>query len=47
LRDHAETSARLATSAGCSERTAELIRWQDEPRDPIAGEQLRLADDAS
>jgi hypothetical protein len=47
LRDHAETSARLAAAAGCSERTAELIRWQDEPRDPIAGEQLRLADDAS
>jgi hypothetical protein len=47
LRDHAEASARLAAAAGCSERTAELIRWQDEPRDPIAGEQLRLADDAS
>src|SRR5258707_15121598 len=28
---HAETSARLAAAAGCSERTVELIRWQDEP----------------
>jgi hypothetical protein len=47
LRDHAELSAQLATDAGCSERTAELIRWQDEPRDPIAGERLRMADEAS
>lgn len=47
LRDHAETSARLAEAAGCSPRTVELIRWQDEPRDPDAGERLRLADEAS
>jgi hypothetical protein len=47
LRDHAETSAQLAAAAGCSERTVELIRWQEDPRDPIAGERLRLADDAS
>jgi hypothetical protein len=47
LRDHAELSAGLAAGAGCSERTVELIRWQDEPRDPIAGERLRLADEAS
>ena len=47
LRDHAETSARMAEAAGCSPRTVELIRWQDEPRDPEAGEQLRLADEAS
>lgn len=47
LRDHAELSAGLAAAAGCSERTVELIRWQDAPRDPIAGERLRLADDAS
>ena len=44
---HAETSARLAAEAGCSERTVELSRWQDEPRDPIAGERLRLADEAN
>lgn len=47
LRDHAETSARLAEAAGCSPRTVELIRWQDDPRDPEAGERLRLADEAS
>ena len=47
LRDHADLSAGLAAAAGCSERTVELIRWQDAPRDPIAGERLRLADDAS
>lgn len=47
LRDHAEASARLAEAAGCSARTVELIRWQDDPRDPIAGERLRLADEAN
>ncbi len=47
LRVHAEASAALAAGAGCSPRTVELIRHQDAPVDPIAGEQLRLADDAS
>jgi hypothetical protein len=47
LASHAETSARLAEGAGCSPRTIELIRWQDAPRDPDAGERLRLADEAS
>ena len=47
LRDHAELSARMAEGAGCSERTVELIRWQDDPRDPEAGERLRLADEAN
>ena len=47
LRDHADTSARLAEAAGCSARTVELIRWQDAPRDPEAGERLRLADEAN
>jgi hypothetical protein len=47
LRDHPELSARLAEAAGCSARTVELIRWQDDPRDPDAGERLRLADEAS
>lgn len=47
LRDHAETSAKLAEAAGCSPRTVELIRWQDAPRDPEAGERLRLADEAN
>ncbi|HEX8025230.1 MAG TPA: hypothetical protein VF484_03405 [Candidatus Limnocylindrales bacterium] len=47
LRAHAETSARMAEAAGCSRRTVELIRWQDEPHDPVAGERLRLADEAN
>ena len=47
LRDHAELSARLAEAASCSPRTVELIRWQDDPRDPEAGERLRLADEAN
>jgi hypothetical protein len=47
LRLHAETSAQLAARAGCSPRTVELIRWQDEPRDPEFGELLRLADEAN
>ncbi|HSL97451.1 MAG TPA: hypothetical protein VK831_02655 [Candidatus Deferrimicrobiaceae bacterium] len=47
LRIHAETSARLAEGAGCSPRAIDLIRWQDAPRDPDAGERLRLADEAN
>jgi len=47
LRVHAEASAVLAAAAGCSPATVELIRHQDAPIDPIAGEQLRLADEAS
>ena len=47
LRVHAEASATLAAAAGCSAATVELIRHQDAPVDPIAGEQLRLADEAS
>lgn len=47
LRDHAELSARMALDAGCSARTAELIRHQADPREPAAGELLRLADEAN
>ena len=47
LRDHAETSATLASGAGCSPRTVELIRHQDAPTDPDYGELLRLADEAN
>ena len=47
LRDHAETSAKLAAAAGCSARTVELIRHQDDPRDAEYGELLRLADEAN
>jgi hypothetical protein len=47
IRDHAELSAQMAHGAGCSPRTAALIRHQADPADPIAGELLRLADEAN
>jgi hypothetical protein len=47
LRQHAARSAELALAAACSPRTADLIRHQAEPADPVAGEALRLADEAS
>lgn len=47
LRDHAETSAAMALAAGCSPRTADLIRHQDAPIDPDAGRLLQLADEAN
>jgi hypothetical protein len=47
LRDHPETSARLAAAAGCSPRTVELIRHQEAPLDADFGELLRLADEAN
>ncbi len=43
---HAELSATLALQAGCSPRTADLIRLQSAPTD-AAGEALRRADEAS
>jgi hypothetical protein len=46
LEHHEEGSARLALQAGCSERTAELIRHQSAPTDPLAGVALQLADEA-
>jgi hypothetical protein len=47
LRTHAETSAAMAAAAGCSPRTVELIRNQDDPLDAEFGELLRLADEAN
>lgn len=47
LRDHPERSAELALNAGCSVTTAELIRHQAAPVDALAGEALRLADEAN
>ena len=41
------TRALAALEAGCSERTAELIRHQADPVDPDAGVALQLADEAS
>jgi hypothetical protein len=46
LRDHAERSAVLAESAGCSRRTIELIRNQESPLDD-AGRLLMAADEAN
>jgi hypothetical protein len=46
LHDHAERSAALAEQAGCSPRTVELIRHQDEPTDD-AGRLLHEADEAN
>lgn len=47
LRRHAETSAELASAAGCPARTVALIRYQDAPIDPDFGELLRVADEAN
>ncbi len=47
LRSHAEASAALALAAGCTEATAELIRHQAAPLDPVRGRALRLADEAN
>ncbi len=47
LASHAVDSALLARAAGCPASTAELIRHQSAPRDPVLGEALRLADEAS
>ena len=53
LRDHADRSAELALAAGCSARTAALIRAQMGRLDPASGvdprlgEALRLADEAN
>lgn len=44
---HADASASLAASAGCSPRTVGLIRHQDAPVDPEAGRALQLADEAN
>jgi hypothetical protein len=47
LGDHAVVSAAMASAAGCSARTVDLIRNQEAPRDPEFGELLRLADDSN
>ena len=45
IREHADLSADLAAAAGCSARTVDLIRYQDEPRDAEAGVLLKRADE--
>ncbi len=47
LASHAVDSALLAQAAGCPDQTADLIRHQARPRDPVLGEALRVADEAS
>lgn len=47
LERHPQHSAELAAAAGCSVRTVELIRWQEQPRDPEFGRLLKLADEAN
>ena len=46
LRRHADRSAELAAEAGCSSRTVELIRLQENPIDE-GGQLLRAADEAN
>ena len=46
LRDHAMRSAELASEAGCTARTTELIRNQEAPTDD-AGRLLLAADEAN
>ena len=47
LATHPEQSAQIALAAGCTARTADLIRWQEAPRDAEFGERLRRADEAN
>jgi hypothetical protein len=47
MRAHAARSAELASAAGCSAGTVELIRNQAEPVDPVLGRALLLADQAN
>lgn len=47
MASHAVDSALLAQAAGCPDVTADLIRYQARPRDPVLGEALRVADEAS
>ncbi len=47
LRAHAGLSATLAAAAGCSARTVELIRHQDDPPADDTARRFHLADEAS
>lgn len=47
LRAHPELSAMLAAAAGCSTRTVELIRHQDDPPADETARRFHLADEAS
>lgn len=47
LKAHAELSAMLAEAVGCSPRTVDLIRCQDDPPRDEAERRFHLADEAS
>jgi hypothetical protein len=47
LAQHVDKSAELALAAGCTPRTADLIRNQSHPADAELVKALQLADDAS
>jgi hypothetical protein len=47
LRNHAAASAEMVASAGVGERAVELVRHQEDPRDPDYGAIFRAADEAS
>lgn len=46
LRDHADASADAVAAAGLSPRAVDLVRYQDEPRDPEYGARFHAADEA-
>lgn len=47
LRDHAAASADAAAAAGLPARAVDLIRYQEDPRDPEYGRRFLAADEAS
>jgi hypothetical protein len=47
LRHHAEASADLVAAAGLPPHAVDLVRYQDDPRDPEYGLRFRAADEAS
>lgn len=47
LRHHAEASATLLEAAGLPTHAVDLVRHQDQPRDPVYGQRFKAADEAS
>jgi hypothetical protein len=47
LRDHAAASATALAAVGLPERAVDLVRYQDDPRDPEYGARFHAADEAS
>lgn len=46
LRNHADASADALAAAGLPARAVDLVRYQDEPRDPEYGARFHAADEA-